>query len=282
MRDQDCVALLQWCLPRLGLRWAGFRKVRRTVCKRISRRMRVLGLADSRAYRAFLIQHAEEWQRLDALCRIPISRFYRDREVFSVLEEVVLPELAQRSAARGDGVIRCWSAGCASGEEAYTLGILWQLSVQQDFPGVVIDICGTDVDEVVLRRAKRACYALGSLKGLPARYRGCAFIERDGLYCLRPELRSHVTFRQQDIRTEQPAGSFDLVLCRNSVFTYCQRPVQRAVLGRIGCRLSAGSFLVIGAHENLPADGERYAMPFGKLPIYRHSDPRGCDEIAKL
>ncbi len=244
--------------------------------------MRVLGLDDPRAYRAFLIQHAEEWQRLDALCRIPISRFYRDREVFSVLEEVVLPELAHRSAARGDGVIRCWSAGCASGEEAYTLGILWQLSVQQDFPGVGIDICGTDVDEVVLRRAKRACYALGSLKGLPARYRGCAFIERDGLYCLRPELRSHVTFRQQDIRTEQPAGSFDLVLCRNSVFTYCQRPVQRAVLGRIGCRLSAGSFLVIGAHENLPADGERYAMPFGKLPIYRHSDPRGCDEIAKL
>jgi len=282
MRDQDCVALLQWCLPRLGLRWAGFRKVRRTVCKRISRRIRVLGLDDTRAYRAFLVTHAEEWHRLDALCRIPISRFYRDREVFSVLEEVVLPELARRSAARGDRVIRCWSAGCASGEEAYTLGILWQLSVQQDFPGVVIDIFGTDVDEVVLRRAKRACYSPGSLKELPARYRERAFIERDSLYCLRPELRRHMTFHLQDIRTDQPAGAFDLVLCRNSVFTYFQLPLQRAVLRRIGCRLTAGSFLVIGAHEHLPAGGERYTMPFGKLPIYRHSDPRGYDEIAKL
>lgn len=244
--------------------------------------MRVLGLDNPQAYRAFLVAHAEEWRRLDAMCRIPISRFYRDREVFSVLEEVVLPELARRSVARGDGVTRCWCAGCASGEEAHSLGILWHLSVQQDFPSVVIDILGTDVDEVVLRRAKRACYKTGSLKELPARHRGRAFIERDGLYCLSPELRSHVTFRQQDIRTDQPAGSFDLVLCRNSVFTYFQLPLQRAVLRRIGCRLTAGSFLVIGAHEHLPADGERYVMPFGKLPIYRHPDPRGHDEIEKM
>jgi hypothetical protein len=79
MQDAECVALLRWALPRLGLRWPGFRKVRRQVCKRINRRIKELGLADVAAYREHLERVPEEWPRLDALCRITISRFYRDR-----------------------------------------------------------------------------------------------------------------------------------------------------------------------------------------------------------
>ena len=69
MPDEDCVGFLQWCLPRLGLCWPGYRKVRRTVCKRVGRRRRALGLGDLEAYRAFLIETPEEWARLDAYCR---------------------------------------------------------------------------------------------------------------------------------------------------------------------------------------------------------------------
>jgi chemotaxis protein methyltransferase CheR len=79
MSDSQCVVFLQWALPRLRVRWAGFRKVRRQVCRRVWRRARELGLADLVAYRAYLEEHPEEWALLDSMARITISRFYRDR-----------------------------------------------------------------------------------------------------------------------------------------------------------------------------------------------------------
>jgi len=85
MEDQACVAFLHWCLPRLELRWPGYRKVRRLVGKRLNRRLAELGLADLSAYRTFLVSAPAEWARLDALCRLPISRFYRDRGAFTVI-----------------------------------------------------------------------------------------------------------------------------------------------------------------------------------------------------
>jgi chemotaxis protein methyltransferase CheR len=100
MTDQDCVAFLQWSLPRLGMRWQGFRKVRGRVCKRIDRRVRELGLADAAGYRAFLQENAHEWNVLDSLCRVTISRFYRDRELFRFLEREVLMKLSRATDAR--------------------------------------------------------------------------------------------------------------------------------------------------------------------------------------
>lgn len=130
MRNTDCVAFLQGHLPRLGLRWASFRKVRGTVCKRLRRRLCELGLKDLDAYAAYLAVRPEEWVRLDALCRIPISRFYRDREVFRTLGTRVLPALAQGVAEAGGHLVRAWSAGCASGEEPYSLRIVWEKALE--------------------------------------------------------------------------------------------------------------------------------------------------------
>src|SRR5574341_1404341 len=127
MRDPDCVAFLQWVLPRLRLRWPGFRRVRRQVCKRLDRRLRELGLSGLPEYRSYLEAYPSEWAGLDRLCWISISRFYRDKAVFQCLEREVLPQLAERASAGGEGEFRCWSVGCAAGEEAYTMAILWKL-----------------------------------------------------------------------------------------------------------------------------------------------------------
>src|SRR4051794_32163897 len=115
MSDPDLVAFLQWALPRLGLRWPGFRRVRGRVRKRLNERLRELGLTDVAAYRDHLDTQPREWAILDGLCRIGISRFHRDRGVFDHLRRVLLPELARRAWGRGEGVVRCWCAGCASG-----------------------------------------------------------------------------------------------------------------------------------------------------------------------
>jgi len=147
-----CIAFLQWALPRLSLSWRGFRKVRSQVCKRIRRRMQSLGLEDFAAYRDHLERHPQEGAMLDCFCRITISRFYRDRNVFGVLRECVLPRLAQRAEQERRDVT-CWSAGCASGEEVYTLRIVWDLSLADAHRGVALALLGTDVDETMLARA---------------------------------------------------------------------------------------------------------------------------------
>ena len=113
----------------LRFSWPGLRRVRKQVCKRLNRRIGELGLSGLVAYREYLCCHPEEWQVLDSLCRVTISRFYRDKRVFDVLRFEILPSLARRALTDGEKEVRCWSAGCCSGEEPYTLQILWKICV---------------------------------------------------------------------------------------------------------------------------------------------------------
>ena len=177
MKDNDCVQFLQWALSQLHMRWQGFRKVRRQVCKRIQRRLDELELGTERDYRAYLQAHPEEWQMLDRLCRVTISRFYRDKQVFAFLARAVLPELARGSLARGERTVTLWSAGCGSGEEPYTLALLWELALKSSFPELEVRILATDSDPNMIRRAQEARYSASSLQDLPTAWRGVAFVE---------------------------------------------------------------------------------------------------------
>lgn len=246
--------MLQWALPRMQLRWSGFRKVRRLVCKRIERRRAALGLPDIMAYRQHLEATASEWDELRGLCTIPISRFCRDRGVFEALERIVLPQLAVRAADCGRGVVECWSAGCASGEEPYSLSMLWQLCVPASRTAIALRILATDIDSVLLARAAKACYPKSALKEVPESWRSAAFESRGGQYCLRERFRRPVTFARQDLLRAMPEGPFDLILCRNAAFTYLERPMQHRIAGQFAARLRPGGVLVIGIHEELPTD----------------------------
>jgi chemotaxis protein methyltransferase CheR len=273
MSDAECVGFLQWALPQLGLRWPGFRKVRRQVHKRLNRRLGELGLAGIADYRAHLETHPEEWPRLDALCRISISRFYRDRSVFDHLRDVLLSALAEAAIARCENQVRCWSIGCASGEEIYTVAILWNERLQSRFPRVRLQAIGTDIDEQMLQRARQAEYPASSLKDLPLGWRETAFTQSGALYILRPEFQRPVEFRQQDIRTGMPAEAFPLVLCRNLVLTYFAEELQRQVIQRIVEHIVPGGFLVVGKHETLP-EGMGGLLPHQPdLGVYRSLEP---------
>jgi chemotaxis protein methyltransferase CheR len=267
VEDSQCVAFLQWVLPRLGMRWAGFRKVRRQVCKRLGRRLAELGLADLDAYRARLEHDPEEWARLEALTRITISRFHRDRGTFAFLEAEVLPELA---AARGAGALRAWCAGCASGEEAYTLAIMWELGVADRFPEVTLRVLATDVDETMLARARRGCYGPGSVRELPGAWRTEAFVARDGELSVRRGFRDAVSIERHDVLRDAPPGEgFELVLCRNLAFTYFDDAGQRVVAAHLAGALRTGGALVLGRHETLP-DGAGGFSPWStSARVYR-------------
>ena len=252
--DTDCTAFLQWALPRVDLRWPGFRKVRRQVCKRLKRRMDDLHLADLATYRARLETDPAEWRAFDECCHITISRFFRDKGVFEVLRRRVLPDIAAR-ARRDARDAHVWSAGCASGEEPYTLKILWDLEVASSFPDVSLAIVATDVDKVMLARAHAGCFEAGSLHELPPHLANQAFDRVGPLYCVKPRHRNGIEFLYQDLRVEAPTILFDLILCRYVAFTYFALPLQKTVLHQIADRLSPGGYLVIGAHEQLPDDG---------------------------
>jgi chemotaxis protein methyltransferase CheR len=247
----DCTAFLQWSLPQRGLRWAGFRKVRHQVCKRLKRRMAALELGDFDDYRARLEADPLEWRNFDDCCHITISRFYRDRAVFDALRRRVLPDIAARAKAeRRDA--RAWSAGCASGEEPYTLRILWDLEMADRHPGVALSITATDIDRTMLTRAQRGCYAKTSLRELPAQLLAQAFDAVGPQYCVKPRHRA-IRFLAQDLQSQAPADRFDLILCRYVAFTYFAPALQQQVLGRMLERLLPRGYLVIGTHENLPA-----------------------------
>jgi chemotaxis protein methyltransferase CheR len=226
--------------------------VRRQVCKRISRRIAELSLPDPAAYRARLEADPAEWRVLDGYCSISISRFYRDRRVFEWLTAELLPELARAAVVRGQRVVRAWSAGCASGEEPYSLRLAWDFAVEPAFPNAALHIVATDVSPELLSRARRAVYPASALEELPGSWRSAAFEEVEGAYRLREPFRSEVEFLQQDIRETMPAGPFDLILCRNLAFTYFELDLQRTILAGLEKRLSPGGALLVGGHESLP------------------------------
>ncbi len=269
MEDETCVRFLRWALPRLRLRWAGFRKVRKQVCKRIQRRIEQLNLHNVDDYQTYLQIDAAEWDTLDTLCRVTISRFYRDKMVLSHLRTEVLPALAQRAGEYEDARLRCWSAGCASGEEAYSLVLIWEMAVARYYPQLDIHVTATDIDGKLLERAARACYSFSSIKALPEAWINTAFIQKGKNYCLEEHFRNKVTFGMQDIRQNVPSGMFYVVFCRNMAFTYFARALQYKVLENIRKTLIDGGALVIGGHESLPEGETGFQQWAGCRAIYR-------------
>ena len=272
MKDSECVEFLQWALPRLRMRWRGFRRVRKQVCKRIDRRLRELGLSDVAAYRDYLDAHQEEWAQLDSFCRISISRFYRDRGVFDLLRDEVLPMVASMARARGDHTLRCWSAGCASGEEVYTLRILWALCLSTRFPDLTLRLVATDSDSNMLDRARRGCYSASSLKEVSQDWLTIAFTRSDDVFCVKPEFRDHIELRLQDIRRELPPEQFHVILCRHMVFNYFDEPLQCEMLDRLIARLVPGGILVTGKQEPLPRLPTQLEEFGCRMGIYRKGE----------
>jgi chemotaxis protein methyltransferase CheR len=133
------------------------------------------------------------------------------------------------------------------------------------------DILATDADEHQLERARVAQYPASSLKEVPVLWRDAAFEQVGRLFRLKPEFRGDVHFEQQDIGQAMPSGPFDLILCRNLVFTYFAPDRRPEMTERLAARLRPGGALVIGAREVLPGAAGELIPWFAPLPIYRRA-----------
>jgi chemotaxis protein methyltransferase CheR len=232
------------------------------VCKRLKRRIHLLGLSGFNAYRDLLDANPDEWRVVDECCHITISRFFRDREVFERLCAGVLPGIAQRARDQQRDA-QVWSAGCASGEEPYTLRLLWDLKTGAT---ARLTIVATDVDHAVLERARRGCYSGASLRELPPDLVARGFAQGNQFFCILERHRRDLTFVHHDVRSDAIPGSFDLILCRNLAFTYFAPRLQCQVLERLAERLRPNGYLVIGAHERLTPAAASRLTPLAAAP----------------
>jgi len=267
----QCEAFLRWAAPHMRLRWRGYRRVRGQVYKRLRRRVAQLGLPDLLTYRELLEADPAEWQRLRALCVVTVSRFFRDAPVWTAIAEEVLPALATQA----DAPLRSWSLGCASGEEPYSLAILWELALSERFADRSPTILATDVHPPVLGRARVAEYSAATLREVPEAFIAQAFEPLpNGAYRVLPRFRALVELRLSDARGPLPAQRFDLVLCRNLPCTYFDTALQRAFFEQLTRCLTPGGAVVLGRGEVPPPDS--LLAPW--LPgsgIYRAPDRNG-------
>jgi len=250
----------------MRMRWPGFKKVRRQVCRRIAARVEELNLAGLSDYKAYLADDPEEWTKLDSFCHISISRFYRDKSTFRFLQDLALKELAKESETAR---LRCWSCGCAAGEEPYTLSLLWHHVLKPYFSTKDLEIIATDSMDSMLNRALKGRYTKSRIKELPEELLQAGFTLQNREYILKSLYRDSVRFIKQDVRKSMPEGPFHLILCRYLVFTYFDEKLQAELLDKILSRLVPGGALVLGKIDRLPC-GTEMLEPWSKQDrIYR-------------
>jgi chemotaxis protein methyltransferase CheR len=247
MDPQDFQRLLE----RLGLSWKGYRKVRRGVQDRATRHMQQIGCRSPQEYLERLGREEEVRRECERRMAVPISRFFRDRRLWEVLERRVLPHLLDRHAAS----LRFWSAGCARGEEVYSLKILWETLRAAGRSMPALEVLATDLHPDFLAMAQRGVYGKSSLREVrPAdRSRWFEPMSAADRFAVHPALRAGVVWKVHDLRDDPPERGFQLVFLRNNVLTYYCEDVRVGILAKVVPALAPAGYLVIGNHEHLPA-----------------------------
>jgi two-component system CheB/CheR fusion protein len=244
-----------------------FRQYKRaTVLRRIERRLQVNRLVDLPAYRDFLRDHPEEAAPLLRDMLISVTSFFRDRDAFEALEREALPGLIERRQP-GEQV-RAWVAGCATGEEAYSLSIL--LREQADLQGKALDIqvFATDIDERAIATARKGVYAQGIVEDMsPGRLRQF-FVKDHDQYRVTTAVREPVLFASHNLLRDPPFSRLDLICCRN-LLIYLDRAAQAHVLEMFRIALKPGGYLFLGTSESADAVGNLFTAVDKKHRIYR-------------
>ena len=222
----------------------------RCLLRRIAVRQRASGAADLRAYLTLVKRNPVERAALVKALTIHVSQFFRNPTTFHALQHDVLPAILAEKDRTGGRALRLWSAGCACGEEAYSLALLLCEAAQDALGRYSTTIYGTDIEPECLRAAREGRYSAGSLKSVPARWRQRYFAAAGAQYVVGPELRGLVNFKRHNILDAPPFGRIDLVVFRN-VLIYMADSLQEQVLRGIHGALNSGGYLVLGKVEGL-------------------------------
>ncbi len=209
-----------------------------------------------REYMRILNETPEEYDNLLNRITINVSEFFRNQATFRAVEEQVLPLLLDGKKKSGNSILRIWSAGCATGEEPYSIAIMFKEFFKKNSENMKVTIFATDIDNEAIEKAKTAIYpkkALVNLKNFPID--DYFELHEDEAYVVKPEIRDMVKFKHHNMISDVPLKRIDMVFCRN-VLIYFNRQLQRKVYINFHQALAQKGFLVAGKVETLMNMGE--------------------------
>lgn len=265
--DDGFEALLEYLKSTRGFDFTGYK--RSSLQRRVDRRMTQVGVEDYVQYLDHIQANPDEFVALFNTILINVTSFFRDTEAWEYLQNEILPMLL---AERGpDEPLRVWSAGCASGQEAYSLAIILAETLGIERFKQLVKIYATDVDEDALSQARHASYTEHEIRDLPAELVHTYFEQQHGRYFFHKDLRRSVIFGRNDLVQDAPISRVDLLVCRNTLM-YFNADTQAAILRKLHFALSLRGLLFMGKAEMLLSHSKTFApvdlqrRVFRKLP----------------
>lgn len=246
-----------------------FRQYKRaTILRRIERRLQIAMLPDVQHYKAFLDANPEETYALLQDLLISVTNFFRDREAFEALEREVIPQIFETAAA--DEQIRCWTIGCATGEEAYSIAMLLadQNELQPDDQKRSLQVFASDIDVRALNVARLGTYPKSIVTDVPPARLRRYFDQREETYCIKRELRDSVLFANHNALRDPPFSRVHLLSCRN-LLIYLDRDIQQKVFEMMHYALHPDGFLFLGNAESADAVPHLFTVVDKRNRIYK-------------
>jgi two-component system CheB/CheR fusion protein len=240
-----------------------------TLIRRIQRRMQVLQVATVPGYIETLRKDPAQLELLFRDLLIGVTHFFRDASAFEALEASVVPQIVQSKSA--DDQIRVWVAGCATGQEAYSIAILLQEAIAKRRVKPKITIFGTDIDDRAITIARAGRYQKSLLDEMSPKRRDRWFIEDGDHFCPIKELRESCIFSVHSIIKDPPFSKLDLISCRN-LLIYLDTSLQDRVLPIFHYALRPSGYLFLGPSEGVGRRGELFAATDKKHRIFRRRD----------
>ncbi len=251
-----------------------------TILRRLHRRMVATETENLESYMEYLNTHPEEYHLLIGAFLIKVTEFFRDADLYSYLAQDVLPQIISAARLRGNE-IRIWSAGCATGEEAYSLAILFSEALGNELETFTIRVFATDVDTEAVAFARRGIYPPSALVGLSEELIGRYFTKDEHGYQVRKRVRSMVVFGQHDLGQRAPFPNIDLAFCRN-VLIYFTSDLQRRTLQIFAYSVRDGGYLVLGKAESANSLSEFFALQHQQHKVYRRQGDRILMPLARF
>jgi two-component system CheB/CheR fusion protein len=239
--------LLEYLRREHGFDFSGYS--RSHLIRRVTVRMQQLGVKGISDYADYLKAHPQEFTHLFNTIEINFTSFFRDAEAWDYVGAQIFPQIiAGKSSSEP---IRIWSAGCATGEETYTLAIVLAEALGVEQYSSRVKIYATDVDEEALKEARTGSYRSRQVVDIPTQLLLQYFERVDERYVFRSDLRRSIIFGRHNLITDAPMSKIDLLVCRN-VLIYFSSEAQTKALARFHFSLKDSSFLFLGASELLP------------------------------
>ena len=248
-RDPQFEELLSFIRDERGFDFTGYK--RPSLMRRISRRMQDVKIESFQAYREYLEKHPGEFVHLFNTILINVTSFFRDE----VAWDYVLKEIAPGIIEQHDGTeapIRLWSTGCATGEEAFTLAMVFAEALGEGVFKNRVKIYATDIDDDALSKGRHAEYSEKEMQPVPLDLRERYFEQRNGNYVFRADLRRTVIFGRHDLIQDPPISRISLLLSRNTLM-YFDSETQRRILASFHFSLRDNGYLFLGKSEALAA-----------------------------